>query len=187
MLQILQNEVENRERCKGVNALAQKEKTYSPEDWRNNWKLEPPTHIRTIKLTEAIDCKQSSNATKLFRGTALSLKFIRDLKAARTWRREPQNTKPTLTVEEISEARSQWIRKLQEPMKHEKNFENLKQQLGLFRKEGNILKCKGRLGNAPLDITASYPIQSPRRHHVTRQIMEAIWRKRFISVLSARN
>lgn len=93
-------------------------------------------HIRTIKLTEAIECKQSSNATKLFRGTALSLKFIRDLKAARTRRREPQNTKPTLTVEEISEARSQWIRKLQEPMKHEKNFENLKQQLGLFRKEG---------------------------------------------------
>lgn len=32
MLQLLQNEVENRERCKGVNALAQKEKTYSPED-----------------------------------------------------------------------------------------------------------------------------------------------------------
>jgi len=37
--------------------------------------------------------------------TALSLRFIRNLKAARNQRREPQNTKPTLRVEEISEAK----------------------------------------------------------------------------------
>ncbi|XP_022777805.1 uncharacterized protein LOC111319262 [Stylophora pistillata] len=108
--------------------------------------------IKTIKLSEAIDFEQFSNATKLFRVTALILKFIRNVKVARNRRREPQNKKPTLTVEEISEAKSLRIREIQEPMKHEKNFENLKQQRGLFSKDGKILKCKGRLGNAPLDI-----------------------------------
>ena len=107
-----------------------------------------PTQIKTIKLTEAIDCEQFNDATKLFRVTALSLKFIRNLKAARNQRREPQNTKPTLTVEEISEAKSLWIREIQEPIKHENNFENLKQQLGLYSGEDDILRCKGRLGNA---------------------------------------
>ena len=41
ILKLLRYEVENRERCEGVNALGLKEKTYSPEDQRNNWKLEP--------------------------------------------------------------------------------------------------------------------------------------------------
>ena len=62
-------------------------------------------------------------------------------------------------------------------MKHEKNFENLKQQLGLYSGEDDILRCKGRLGNAPLDIATRYPILLPRGHHVTRLIVEACHRK----------
>ena len=55
---------------------------------------------------------------------------------------------------------------MQEPMKHEKNFENLKQQLGLFSEEGNILSWQNdRLGKAPLHflIAACYPILLPKR------------------------
>lgn len=66
---------------------------------------------------------------------------------------------------------------MHEPMKHEKNFENLKQQLGLFSEEGNILSCKDSLGKAPLDIAACYPILLPRGQHVTRLIVEACHRK----------
>ena len=121
--------------------------------------------------------EQFNNATKLFRMTALSLRFIRNFRAARNQRREPQNTKPTLTVEEISEAKILWIREMQELMKHKKNFENLKQQLGLYSGGDDILTCKGRLGNAPLDIATRYPILLPRRHHVTRLIVEACHRK----------
>ena len=87
-----------------------------------------PKRIKTIKFTEAIDCKRFNDATKLFRKTALSLTFIKNVKTARKQRREPQKTKPTLTVEVISEAKSLWIHELQEPMKHENNFKNLKQQ-----------------------------------------------------------
>ena len=123
-----------------------------------------PTRTKTMKLTEAIDCEQFSDATKLFRVTALSLKFIRNLKATRNQRRGPRNTKATLTVQEISEAKSLWIREIQEPMKQEKNFEDLKQELGLSSGEDDILRCKGRLGNAPLEIAARYPILLPRRH-----------------------
>ena len=42
-------------------------------------------------------------------------------------------------------------------MKHEKNLENLEQQLCLFSDDDNILKRKGRLGNAPLNSAARYP------------------------------
>ena len=62
-------------------------------------------------------------------------------------------------------------------MKPEENFGNLKQHFGLFIGEVGILRCKGRLGKAPLDITAGYPILLPRRHHVTRLIVEACHRK----------
>ena len=136
-----------------------------------------PMRIKITRLTEAIDCEQFNDATKLFRVTALSLKFVRNLKAARNQRKEPQDTTPTLTVEEINEAKSLWIREIQEPMKHQKNFENLKQQLGLYSGEDDILRCKGRLGNAPLDIATRYPILLPRQHHVTRLIVEACHRK----------
>lgn len=117
-----------------------------------------PMRIKTTRLTEAIDCVQFNDAMKLSRVTALSLNFVRNLMAARNQRKEPQDTTPTLTVEEIKEAKSLWIREIQEPMKHEKNFENLKQQLGLYSGEDDILRCKGRLGNAPLDIATRYPI-----------------------------
>ena len=35
-------------------------------------------------------------------------------------------------------------------MKNEKNLDNLKLQLGLFNDEDNVIKSKGRLGNAQL-------------------------------------
>lgn len=130
------------------------------------------TWIRTTRLTEAIDCEQFNDATKLFRVTVLSLKFFKNIKAARNQRKEPQDTTPTLTVEDISETKSLWIREIQGPMKHEKNFENLKQQLGLYSGQDDILRCKGRL-----DIATRYPILLSRQHHVTRLIVEACHRK----------
>ena len=57
ILRLLRNEVENRERCEGVNALGPKEKSYSPEDQRNNWKVEPPSAAGLFVEN------QSSNAT----------------------------------------------------------------------------------------------------------------------------
>ena len=42
-------------------------------------------------------------------------------------------------------------------MKHETSFKILKQQLGLISDEEHILKCKGRLGNAPLNPTTPPP------------------------------
>ncbi|XP_068738691.1 uncharacterized protein [Montipora capricornis] len=131
----------------------------------------------SVKMTEIIDYERFSDATKLFRLTALSLKFIRNLTSARNGRKESQSKQVTLTAEEISEAKVLWIREVQKPLEREKNFENLKLQLGLFRDQESILRCKGRLGNAPLSVTARYPVLLPRRHHVTRLIVESCHRK----------
>ena len=133
-----------------------------------------------VNLSKVIARKRFSDATKLFRVTALSLKFIRDLKSAKNGRREPPSKQITLSAEEISDAKVLWIREVQKPLEREKNFENLKQQLGLFRHEDRILKSKGRLGNAPLSVHTRYPALLPRRHHLTRLIVEACHRKTYL-------
>ena len=132
-----------------------------------------------IKLTEVIHCEWFSDATKLFRVTALSLKFIKNLKSVKNGKRESRSKQITLTAEEINQAKTLWICEVQRPLDKKKNFENLKQQLGLFRDDNRILKCKGRLGNAPLSVNMRYPALLPRRHHLTRLIVEACHRKTY--------
>ena len=136
-----------------------------------------PTPNKPVKFTDDIDCERFSDVMKLFRVTAFCLKFIRNLKSSRNRKREPQNTEPSLTAKEIDEAKCLWIRSLQETMKNEKNLDNLKLQLGLFNDEDNVIKSKGRLGNAQLDAATRYPILLPRRHHVMKLIVEACHRK----------
>lgn len=131
----------------------------------------------SVKLNEIIDYERFSNATKLFRVTALNLKFIRNLKSARKGRKESQSKQITLTAEEISEAKVLWIREVQKPLEREKNFENLKLQLGLFRDQDSILRYKWRLGNARLSVAARYPALLQRQPHITRLIVESCHRK----------
>ena len=56
--------MKNRERCEGVNALGAKEKTYSLEDRRNNWELEPSSAAGLVvenqpsNATHCMFCKQ---------------------------------------------------------------------------------------------------------------------------------
>ena len=134
---------------------------------------------KPVNLSEAVDCERFSDSTKLFRVTALSLKFITNMKSAKNGRRELSSKQITLTAEEISEAKTLWILEVQRTLEGEKNFANLKPQLGLFKDEDGILKCKGRLGNAPLSVTTRYPILLPRRHHLTRLIVEACHRRTY--------
>lgn len=91
------------------------------------------TPRKPVKLANITDGKRFSDATKLFRVTALSLKFIRDLKSARNLRERPKDQEPTLTAEETRDARNLWIRQVQDGMKNEGGFESLKQQLGVFK------------------------------------------------------
>lgn len=49
-------------------------------------------------------------------------------------------------------AKTLWILEVQRSLESEKNFENMKQQLGLLRDQDGILKCKGRRGR-PVSIT----------------------------------
>lgn len=69
------------------------------------------------------------------------------------------------------------MREVQKPLEIEKSFENLKLQFGLFRDQDSILRCKWRLGKAPLSVAARYPALVPRQHHVTRLIVESCHRK----------
>ena len=90
---------------------------------------------RTTQLLEVIDCEHYSTCIKLFRVTAIVLKFVSNLKA----RRDKSRSAPVeLSSEEISEARKTWIREIQ---RHIKQQATLTQQLGLFKDEDDILRC----------------------------------------------
>lgn len=53
---------------------------------------------KPVNLSEAIDCERFSDSTKLFRVTALSLKFIRNLKSAKNGKRESSSKQITLCL-----------------------------------------------------------------------------------------
>ena len=46
--------------------------------------------------------------------------------------------------------------------KEDKNFRNLKSNLSLFEDEDKLLRCRGRIGNAPLPYQMRFPVISPR-------------------------
>ena len=131
---------------------------------------ETATH-RSAKLLEVIDCARYSTCTKLFRVTALVLKFVSNLKE----RRDKSRSAPgELSSKEISEARKTWIREIQRQIKEQTT---LTQQLGLYKDEDNILRCRGRLANAHLSPETRYPILMPRDHHISKLIVEDCHRK----------
>ena len=110
---------------------------------------ETATH-RSTKLLEVIDCARYSTCTKLFRVTALVLKFVSILKE----RRDKSRSAPgELSSKEISEARKTWIREIQRQSKEQNT---LTQQLGLYKDEDDILRATTRRGKPT---TLKRPVQ----------------------------
>ena len=54
--------------------------------------------------------------------------------------------------------------------KKQSNFDQLASKLGIV-KQGEILRCEGRLVNSDLDLEARRPFILPRRHHLTKLII----------------
>ena len=85
-----------------------------------------------------------------------------------------------ITVEEIHNTTLKWIRNTQETMFQEeikclteKSTKKLStvRQLKLYMDEQNILRCGGRIDNAPLSETTRYPYLLPTKHTFTTLVI----------------
>ena len=76
----------------------------------------------------------------------------------------------TLKPQEIASAELLWISHAQE-LAVQKNFNTLKNQLGLFRDDKGLWRCGGRLQNAEIPYAAKHPVLLPRSHPVTALVV----------------
>ena len=67
-----------------------------------------------------------------------------------------------VTQEEMDQARELWIKEVQGSVYNDKNFDQVKVSLLLFSDDKGILRCGGRLKNAPIPYDARFPISLPR-------------------------
>ena len=138
-------------------------------------------------LSKIIDVDRYSSMKKLLRVTAYILRFINALKRAQQ-RTRPVNEPPVsdqLTAEEVKKAQLLWIKSVQRlSFGNEISFVSSKvakssapnyvKQFGLFLDGNHVLRCKGRLNNASLDLGSRNPILLPKKSQFVELLIREI-------------
>ena len=141
----------------------------------------PPRSLqqpRTISLHNIIDPANYSTLGKLLRITAYVYRFTHNIMKNNSRQYDP------LTATEIDFARKQWIRNSQHQV-YSAELSNLSskpsssqrimlvRQLRLFIDSDGLLRCGGRIHNAPLTQLAKFPYLLPSKHPFTTLIVYA--------------
>ena len=111
--------------------------------------------LRNMTATEAsvaaiIDCNKYSSLQRLLTVTAYVKRFVHNIS------RKERITGP-LSTNEIQEAEILWIKEMQGHLQ----VDELEKQLGLFKDEKCIIRCRGRLGNSHASYNTNF------RHGIT--------------------
>ena len=97
-------------------------------------------------------------------------RFVNNLKIG-LGRKENTKQSGKLEARELNEAEIELIKSAQNQLKKQDNFKQLVSELGV-KEQGEILRCVGRLVNSDLDFDARRPIILPRKHHLTKLIIQ---------------
>ena len=140
-------------------------------------KTEKDNSISQSGIHNLIDIEKYSTYRKLLRITSHVQRFIDNCRVERNLR-NIGNLKPS----ELQKSAELWIRNCQENTFTEE-YQALKskttirsnlpriRQLRLFLDEKDILRCGGRIHNAPLSETAKFPYLLPTNHHLSKLIV----------------
>ena len=147
------------------------EQTTTPE--------EDTSHITGISNIVTITCYSSIN--KLLAVTAYVLRFIHNLSKQHTRLTGP------LSVSELQSARKLWISSSQHSCfkdelsyllkRNQHHCPTLVKQLRLFLDKSNLIRCGGRIHNAPVSEMAKFPYLLPPRHTLTNMIIQQTHKK----------
>ena len=121
-----------------------------------------------VNLEEIISVKRFSTRLKLLRVTALVLKFTKLLKT------KADRSEMRVTAEDMSMAEILWTKTIQlqffpqecQALAKSKKEVTLK-QLNIYQDREGVLRCKGRLGESSVPVSANDPILLPSKHSYT--------------------
>ena len=126
------------------------------------------TSERKLNLDCIIPLKGFSSLQRLIRVTAYVLRFVSNVKRKNE---KKELTDEDLKQEEIERARELWIREVQGSVLDDEKFDQIKVPLSLYKDDKGILRCGGRLKNAPISFNARFPIFLPRSSHFTNLVI----------------
>ena len=133
------------------------------------------TETPKIGIHKLMDIERFGTLSKLLRVTALVLRFVAKLKKDH---RKPNEITPS----DLQIAETLWIKGVQQ-QEYEREYRALRdqnkklgplvKQLKLFVDENNIIRCGGRLHNAPINYDTKFPILLPAYHRFSYLIIRA--------------
>ena len=129
------------------------------------------SEISSVHLENIIDIERYGTKRKLFRATAIVLRFIKMLQ------RRANVHVGALTGEELHSAEVEWIRSVQpnsfinEQQTFMKNNKACLHQFELQLNSDKLICCKRRLGNADVPELSKNPILIPARHRFTELLI----------------
>ncbi|XP_062606697.1 uncharacterized protein LOC134268454 [Saccostrea cucullata] len=144
---------------------------YQEEDSQEKRNVQPDP--REQRISEIIDISKFNNYRKLLNVTSYVLRFIQNCS------KEQKVTGP-LTVSEIEHSSLMWIKNAQqenypdifaESQKDGKSKHCLSKQLKLYLTNEDLIRCGGRIHNAPISKTAKHPILLATKDPLTTLIV----------------
>ncbi|XP_069139220.1 uncharacterized protein [Argopecten irradians] len=131
-------------------------------------RMEPTSNVMDIVQIERFNSYQ-----KLLRVTAYVIRFVDNLR-----KREDRN-QGKLTAGELQRAANMWIRDIQHNIYsteleclRSRTQHHLIRQLKLYIDPGNMLRCGGRINNAPIPTDAKFPLLLPGKHKFTHLLIQ---------------
>ena len=124
---------------------------------------------RRINLELLIDPKRYSSSLKLYRVTALVLRFVKILK--HNCKAADSRQRNRVITDEKKEAEVLWFQIVQGTIIDGRKFSQVQRSPGLYSDDSKLLRCKGRISKADIPTETKNPIILPNYHHLTSIII----------------
>ena len=143
--------------------------TLAPDDCVLEMKLKVNSHTlvaiadsspELADISEIINPEKYSSSSRVFRVTALVLRFVHCLREKVGTRSGGPHTQveTTLSADDIEQGHILWVKNVQARLLKDDRFPQWKRQLDLYCDKVGLWRCGGRMSNSALPVTAQNPI-----------------------------